>query len=190
MNTKSYGLASLFGAAMVLAAGAAQADALPTPSMAGPLASNASPTSFDAGPAGTIYVTGAISGLAFYQSNHSATPNDNEEVADFSNAQVEIQKTDGWLQFYAQVGGYSLPDLGAPYIRATTQTANSFTVLPVGYLKLVASDSFNIEAGRLPTLIGAEYTFTFQNLNIERGLLWNQEPAISRASRPTTRSAR
>jgi hypothetical protein len=35
-------------------------------------------------------------------------------------------------------------------------------------------------AGKLPTLIGAEYTFTFQNMNIARGLLWNQEPAISR----------
>src|SRR6185437_732783 len=46
--------------------------------------------------------------------------------------------------------------------------------------KLAPSDSFNLEAGKLPTLIGAEYTFTFQNLNIERGLLWNQEPAISR----------
>ena len=34
----------------------------------------------------------------------------------------------------------------------------------------------------MPTLIGAEYTFTFQNMNIERGLLWNQEPAISRGA--------
>ena len=32
----------------------------------------------------------------------------------------------------------------------------------------------------MPTLIGAEYAFTFQNMNIERGLLWNQEPIISR----------
>jgi len=32
----------------------------------------------------------------------------------------------------------------------------------------------------LPTLIGAEYTFTFENMNIARGLLWNQETAISR----------
>jgi len=29
-------------------------------------------------------------------------------------------------------------------------------------------------------LIGAEYTFSFENMNIERGLLWNQEPAISK----------
>ncbi len=33
---------------------------------------------------------------------------------------------------------------------------------------------------RLPTLIGAEYTYTFENMNIERGLLWNQENAVNR----------
>ncbi len=37
-----------------------------------------------------------------------------------------------------------------------------------------------MEVGELPTLIGAEYTFSFENMNIERGLLWGQEPAISR----------
>ena len=36
------------------------------------------------------------------------------------------------------------------------------------------------EIGALPTLIGAEYTFTFENMNIERGLLWNQENAVNR----------
>jgi hypothetical protein len=34
--------------------------------------------------------------------------------------------------------------------------------------------------GALPTLMGAEYTFDFENVNIERGLLWNQENAITR----------
>jgi hypothetical protein len=171
--------AALFGLAALAASGAAQADALANPSMSGPLASNASPTTFDAGPLGNIYVTGAVSGLGIFQSNHTGVPHDNEWIGDFSNAQVEIQKTDGMFQFYAQVGGYSLPALGAPYIRATQQTSNSFGVLPVAFAKIVINDSFNVEAGRLPTLIGAEYTFTFQNLDIERGLLWNQEPAIS-----------
>jgi hypothetical protein len=32
----------------------------------------------------------------------------------------------------------------------------------------------------LPTLIGAEYTFSFENMNVERGLLWNQENAVNR----------
>jgi hypothetical protein len=35
-------------------------------------------------------------------------------------------------------------------------------------------------AGKLPTLIGAESTFTIQNMNIQRGLLWNQENAVNR----------
>jgi hypothetical protein len=29
-------------------------------------------------------------------------------------------------------------------------------------------------------LIGAEYTFSFENMNIERGILWNQENAVNR----------
>jgi len=29
-------------------------------------------------------------------------------------------------------------------------------------------------------LIGAEYTFSFENMNIQRGLLWNQENAVNR----------
>ena len=45
---------------------------------------------------------------------------------------------------------------------------------------MAPTDEFSLQFGKLPTLIGAEYTFTFQNMNIERGLLWNQEPAISR----------
>jgi hypothetical protein len=47
-------------------------------------------------------------------------------------------------------------------------------------LKLQAGKNTSILVGELPTLIGAEYTFTFENMNIERGLLWNQETAISR----------
>jgi hypothetical protein len=38
----------------------------------------------------------------------------------------------------------------------------------------------SILIGELLTLIGAEYTFTFENMNIERGLLWNQENAVNR----------
>ena len=54
--------------------------------------------------------------------------------------------------------------------------------LPLASLKLAPTENFSIQGGKLPTLIGAEYTFTFQNMNIERGLLWNQEPAISRGA--------
>ena len=42
-------------------------------------------------------------------------------------------------------------------------------------------DSFSIGGGgKLPTLFGSRSTFTFENMNIERGLLWNQENAVNR----------
>jgi hypothetical protein len=52
--------------------------------------------------------------------------------------------------------------------------------VPVAFAKLAPTDNFSIQAGKLPTLIGTEYTFTFQNTNIERGLIWAQENVISR----------
>ena len=50
----------------------------------------------------------------------------------------------------------------------------------MAYLKLVPTKTTSVMIGALPTLMGAEYTFDFQNMNIERGLLWNQENAINR----------
>src|SRR5437762_356483 len=43
--------------------------AMTTPAMAGPLAANPNPISFDAGPLGPVYVTGAISALGLWQNN-------------------------------------------------------------------------------------------------------------------------
>jgi len=165
---------------------AAAAPATPTspltaPSMAGPLTANATPMKFDAGPLDTIYVTGVASGLGLFQSG--AVLHDETANFDISNGQVIVQKIDGFFQFYAQAGVYSLPALGTNYYitqRAEQANGNYFGPLPVGYAKLVPNDIFSVQAGSLPTLIGAEYTFTFQNMNIERGLLWNQEPAISK----------
>jgi hypothetical protein len=164
----------------------AEAPAAPTspltaPSMAGPLTANPTPMKFEAGPLDTIYVTGVASGLALFQTDHVA--GDHTSNFDVSNGQVIVQKIDGVVQFYAQAGAYSLPALGTNYFitqRAGAAIGDYFGALPVGYVKLVPSDVFSVQAGKLPTLIGAEYTFTFQNMNIERGLLWNQEPAISK----------
>ncbi|HEX3431122.1 MAG TPA: outer membrane beta-barrel protein [Rhizomicrobium sp.] len=146
--------------------------------MSGPLAANPNPISLDAGLLGKIYVGGILSGVGFWQSNH--VPGDHEWSADASNGQLFVQKTDGWLQFYVQAGAYSLPSLGTTYVTAGNIINDTYSAVPVAYAKIVPNDSFSIEAGKLPTLTGAEYTFTFENMNIERGLLWNQEQAISR----------
>lgn len=169
-------------AACALAAGASQicasasADALPSPSMSASLSADANPYSVDLDWAGKWSVGGAVSGLAYYQDN----PNFGlHSQLDLDNGQAWIEKTDGWWQFYVQAGAYSLPSLGTGYIKSSLAPALLYGDVPVAYLKIVPADNFSISAGKLPSLIGDEYTFTFQNMNIQRGLLWNQEPSIS-----------
>ncbi len=152
--------------------------AMAAPTMTYPLAANPKPVSFDFGPLGTAYVTGAVTGLAFAQSNE--VPGDRSSRADLSNGQVVVQTTDGVVQWYIQAGGYSLPSLGTPYFTASDTVDAYYGLVPTAYLKIVPNAAFSLQIGKLPTLIGAEYTFTFENTNIERGLLWNQENAITR----------
>jgi hypothetical protein len=149
---------------------------LPNPSMAGPL-QTALPHEFSAGPFGKVEITGILSGMGFVQNNW--VPGDKSTHWDLSNGQIFIQKTSGWFQFYLQGGAYNLPDLGVPFISTVDTVKNFYGPFPQGYLKLVKGN-FNVEIGALPTLIGGEYTFSFENMNIERGILWNQENAVNR----------
>src|SRR5581483_3910492 len=149
---------------------------LPMPSMSGPL-QTAIPHEFSAGPFGRLAFTGVLSGIGWTAGNHIA--GDPATHWDVGNAQIFIQKASGWWQFYLQGGAYNLPALGVPFLSTTDTMKNLYGPLPQGYLKLVKGN-FSLQAGALPTLIGAEYTFSFENMNIERGLLWNQENAVNR----------
>jgi hypothetical protein len=150
---------------------------LPNPSMTAPLSTAAPPHTFNAGPFGTVAITGVLSGMGLVQNNW--VPGDKSTHWDVSNAQIFLQKTTGWFQFYLQGGAYNLPDLGVPFIKTSDSLNDFFGPFPQGYLKLVKGN-FNVEIGALPTLSGAEYTFDFENMNVERGILWNQENAVNR----------
>jgi hypothetical protein len=152
--------------------------AMATPTMTGPLVANPNPWSFEDAFGEKLYLTGVISGLGMVQSH--PVPPDKLGRADLSNGQFMLQKTEGLFQFFVQVGGYALPALGTPYISVKRGTGDFFDPVPVVYGKIAPTDEFSLMVGKLPTLIGAEYTFTFQNMNIERGLLWNQENAVNR----------
>jgi Putative beta-barrel porin-2, OmpL-like. bbp2 len=150
---------------------------LPNPSMTAPLSTAAPPHTFNAGPFGTVAITGILSGMGLSQSNW--VPGDKSTRWDLSNGQIFLQKTSGWFQFYLQAGAYNLPALGVSTVSTVNTITGLYGPLPLAYLKLVKGN-FNVEVGELPTLVGAEYTFTFENMNVERGLLWGQETAISR----------
>jgi hypothetical protein len=144
--------------------------------MTAPL-STAIPHEISAGPFGKLEVTGILSGMGWSEGAHIS--GDSPTHYDLSNAQVFIQKTTGWWQFYLQGGAYNIPVLGVPFTTTGATTKDVYGPFTTGYLKLVKG-GFNVEVGELPTLVGAEYTFDFENMNIERGLLWNQENAITR----------
>ena len=132
----------------------------------------------DAGPFGKIAVNGFLSGFGMLQTNH--IPGDDNKQADLSNGMVVIQKTDGVFQFYLQAGAYNIPDLGLSFLNTKDTISGLWGPLPVAFVKLQPGKNTSILIGSLPTLIGAEYTFSFENMNVQRGLLWNQETAISR----------
>lgn len=188
--------ALLASAALTFAAGSALAQTAPAapaapaappappslmPAMSGSLAANSAPASFDAGPLGSkVYITGALTGLAMTQSN--PVPGDFSNQADINNAQVMINKADGAFQYFIQAGAYSTPALGSAYVKSGTATNALFGYVPQAFVKVAPTSNFSVEGGKLPTLIGDEYTFSYENLNIERGLLWGLEPAVSKGA--------
>jgi hypothetical protein len=182
------------GAPPGAAAAPAPAPAAPTspliaPAITGPLTIQLPPPKYTLGPLGDIYVDGIGSGLYQWQTNPvpNVLPGNNRSAGGLNNGQVFVQKTDGLFQFYAQAGAYSITSLGSPFIStplatwgANSPAGNLWGWFPQGFAKIAPTDNFSIEGGKLPTLIGAEYTFDFENINIERGLLWNQEPSVSK----------
>lgn len=157
---------------------------LSAPAFNGPITQNPTPGCISVPGFGDLYIGGAITGYAYTETNPfasatSSLPSDASSRADFSNLQVFLQKADGPVQFFLQAGAYAIPSLGVANFGTLDQTSLLFGALPVAYGKIPFSDDWSIEGGRLPTLIGSEAPFTFQNLTIERGLLFNQENVIN-----------
>ena len=163
-------------AAPAPAAAAAPAP-LTTPAVTGPL-QWLPPAMFDAGPLGKIAANGIVTGSGLWQDNH--VTGDNTGQAALSNGQIFLQKADGKVQYFIEAGAYTLPSLGTPFLPADKTVSDFYGPVPVAFLKLQAGKNTSFQIGALPTLMGAESTFTFQNMNVQRGLLWNQENAVNR----------
>jgi hypothetical protein len=146
---------------------------LTSPAMTGPVTLNPNPLKV-----GNIYVGGVVSGLV--QSESHVARGDKAWQKDISNAQIFIQKNSGLVQFFIEAGAYSQPDLGVPYLRSSLSADAFYGVIPEGYLQIVPTDHFSFMVGKLPAFMGAEPTFSFQNMNIQRGLLWDQSNSVNR----------
>ena len=146
--------------------------------MSGPLTTDTNPAMLDMVAFGRLDIGGAISGLAFLQD--SPSNGDKRAVANLDDALLFVQRTHGWLQFFAALGAYSFPSLGSAYLGSNRTVSRTYGDIPEAFWKAAIVHGFSLEAGKLPSLIGDEAVFTIQNTNVERGLLWNQTPTISR----------
>src|SRR3954454_4549288 len=154
------------------------------PAYGGIIKQNPDPGCFTLPGLGDIYLGFALTGYAYEQTHPFPfptipLPTDRTGRVDFTNAQIFVQKPDGPFQFYVQAGAYAIPALGVVNFGTFDQTDLLFGPLPVAFGKVVFNDNWSIQGGRMPTLIGSEAPFTFQNINISRGLLFNQENVIN-----------
>lgn len=135
--------------------------------------------------AGTIFTN--ASGVNAVGSLDSPSGIDQRVRANVTNALVTLTKGTGTVRWGATVGAYDLPVAGMagnPLIQKGANT-NLFGAVPQWYVQYALSSNFTISAGQQFTLLGTESTFTYQNGNIQRGLLWNMEPVTSRGVRAT-----
>jgi hypothetical protein len=122
---------------------------------------------------GVWHITPVASAMAFSQTNPSSG------AGDVSNAQLLIQKSEGDLQFFIQTGVYSVPVLGKPIVRTLSNTVDTYGYIPIASISYILNQNWSVTAGKLASMGGYESTMTYQNLNIQRGLLWDQTSSVS-----------
>lgn len=137
----------------------------------------------------TPYASGTIGGALAIFGIQSYPGGGNDDASDML---VNASYTSGYYKFSATGGGYNFPVIGTPVAAtynslpgltggATCANTSCFTALPLVQVTYTSPDShWTVYAGKLGTLLGSEGAFTYQNVNIERGLGWALEPVVSR----------
>jgi hypothetical protein len=160
----------------VCAAAPAHADPTPSPTP------TPSPVTF----------SGVISGFTFHADNPNATGaldtasgTDLATRTQLGNALITVARTTGTFRFSVTAGAYAFPVVGQAMNPTFQQFANTnlYGYLPNAYVQYVPNANWTFSVGKLPTLFGQENAFTFQNVNIQRGLVWNAEAIVSRGIR-------
>jgi hypothetical protein len=125
----------------------------------------------DGGPLGALQISGGVDGYGIYVSNTAG--NEQPLSADVANGLVELQKSDGILQFTIEVGSNGgAVTLGAPGFQGDghiSQTSiSTFTTGPLyaGYVTVAPSNlPITISAGQIGSLEGYESGIDWNNAN-------------------------
>src|ERR1700694_420779 len=165
--------------------------ATPSPS-ASPVSSPSPAPSSTSLTLGPLTVDGVFSVFSAFSSGVNASGSldtasgvDRSNRTDISNAFLIVNKNAGSFRYGFAAGAYNIPVLGFALNNTIQNGANTslFGALPLVYVMYAPTGSFNIEAGKLATFTGTESNYTYQNPNIERGIIWNMQTLESRAVR-------
>ncbi len=154
-------------------------------------------------PTATPFASGSIGGafLVYGASTNNVnatgaldTPTgvDQTTHGDMSDMLVNASLTSGYFKASTTVGGYSFPTIGtainstfnnyqSQFNNLTCANTSCYSLIPLWQATYTSPDQhLTVYGGQIGTLLGAEGAFTYQNVNIERGLGWALEPVVSR----------
>jgi hypothetical protein len=185
-------LAVGFAAWALLGLGIASADPQPTPSATPVQTATPVPQPSPTGTSlalGPLSIDGVVSGFSLFTNNVNATGSldtptgaDLSNRTDISNALLIVNKSTGTLRYGFAAGAYNIPVVGFALNKTIQNGANTslYGALPSVYVEYAPNSNFNLIAGKLATFTGQESTYTYENVNIQRGIIWNMETAVSR----------
>lgn len=139
---------------------------------------------FNAGPVGTLELSGGADAFAYAL---TGVGNDVSKGllgtstgvgVQFMNGLVELEKPDGLLRFVVQAGAVNSLTLGT---KPTPPSVQTFSTGPVrtAYITLAPTSNFTISAGQLGSVEGFESGIDWENYNIMTSSLWYVENSQS-----------
>ncbi|MGZ3526277.1 MAG: outer membrane beta-barrel protein [Vulcanimicrobiaceae bacterium] len=185
-------MTGLLGALLIPTATRAQTPS-PTPAPTPTATPSASPAPTPT-PVPAFSFSGVFTNYHFSTVNVNATGaldtnsgNDLASRTDISNALLTYTKNTGAFRYGITAGEYALPVVGQALNPTSERGANTelYTLVPQVYVAYAPSSNLAISVGKLATLLGQESNFTYQNVDIQRGLGWSAEPTFSRGIRAT-----
>ncbi|HUB45558.1 MAG TPA: outer membrane beta-barrel protein [Acetobacteraceae bacterium] len=142
------------------------------------------PYSFDAGPLGKLEISGGADGYVYgltgagSDTNKGLLGTSTNAGAEFLNGLVELQKSEGLVQFTFEAGGVNSLTLGT---RPKDPTAQKWSTGPFrsAYITIAPSQNLTISAGQIGSLEGYESGIDWKNFNMLTTALWDVENAQS-----------
>ena len=134
------------------------------------------PITFEAGPFGTLQISGGADGYAYAL---TGAGNDNSKGllgtstsagVEFMNGLVKVEKPDGLVQFTIEAGAVNSLTLGS---KPKPQTAQKWSTGPFrsAYVTIAPTANFSMSVGQIGSLEGYEASLDWRNFNILRTAL-------------------